>query len=509
MLSKNFMSLFLFKKSWPYLLLTIIIIIGTWFRIAGIITNSFSFTYDVGRDMLEVRKIVYDHNFTLIGPTTGLAGLFYGPWWYYILSIPFLISGGNPQFVAFFIAFTGILTILLIYYLGKKIEGNFLGLTLAFFCSFSPTMIGVSSQIWSPNLIPFFVVLVLLLIYKIFFNKGSNDNKYYLILGFLLGLILDLEVVFGAVFIIGIILSIVILFWNKIKLRSYLYILFGFLFIVLPRFLFEIRHNFIMTRSVIENFNKQPLANNNFFNHNHIVDVLKTLKNLFDATFAGQNAILGFVIILFLLAGLFVYKNIDQKKQFYLKFSLIILLTFFIILSFFSGAIWRHYLVGIPILYILIGGLMISGIKKCFKIPIPVIALAFLILLTVYMKELNFSISSISLKPSWEGDAAVYRNQLAVIDYVYQNASGNKFNYVTYTPAVHDYPYQYLFAWYGKNKYGYIPSKEKEKLFFLIIEPEYNHPFLLKEWFVIRANDGKKIKEEVVKGGIMVQNRIH
>lgn len=492
-------------KTWHYFLLAIIIVIGAWFRMGGIITNSFPFTYDVGRDMLEVSRIVYGHKLTLIGPTTGLTGLFYGPWWYYILSIPFLISGGNPQFVAFFIVFTGILTILFMYYLGKKIEGKSLGLILAFFCSFSPAMVGISSQIWNPNLIPFFVVLVLLLINKIFLINKSN-NKYFLALGLLLGLILDLEVVFGAVFIIGVLLSIVILFWNKIKLRSYLYILLGFLFVVLPRFLFEIRHNFIMTRSVIENFNKQPSANNNFFNYDHIIDVLKTLKNLFDATFTGQNAILGFVIILFLLAGLSVYKNIDQKKQFYLKFSSIILLTFFIVLSFFSGAIWSHYLVGIPILYILIASLMISIIRKKIKISVPIIISTLLILFVIYIKDLNVSIS---LKPSWEGDAAVYRNQLAVIDYIYLNAGGKKFNYVAYTPAVYDYPYQYLFAWYGKNKYGYIPSKEKEKLFFLIIEPEYNHPFLLKEWFVVRNNDGKKIKEKVIKGGVMVQTRIH
>ena len=129
-----------------------------------------------------------------------------------------------------------------------------------------------------------------------------------------------------------------------------------------------------------------------------------------------------------------------------------------------------------------------------------------MILFTVYIKVLNVSIS---LKPSWEGNAAVYRNQIAVIDYIYKNANGEKFNYVTYTPSVHDYTYKYLFLWHGNKKYGYSPSTSKESLFFLIIEPEYDHPFFLKEWFEIRKNDGKKIKEEVIKGGIVVQTRIH
>src|SRR5260370_38656583 len=114
-----------------YLLLLLIILIGAFLRVFGIATNSFAFTYDVGRDMLALQQIVYHHKIPLIGFTTGMPGIFYGPWWYYLLVPSFALSGGNPQFVAYFIALTGIATIFLMYMIGKKISDSFLGITLA------------------------------------------------------------------------------------------------------------------------------------------------------------------------------------------------------------------------------------------------------------------------------------------------------------------------------------------------------------------------------------------
>src|SRR5947208_1108732 len=96
------------QKLFYYSILGIIILLGSWLRLSGIFSNSFAFTYDVGRDMLEIRNIVVNHHLTLIGQTTGIQGIFYGPWWYYILVVPFTLSGGNPQGIAFFIALTGI-----------------------------------------------------------------------------------------------------------------------------------------------------------------------------------------------------------------------------------------------------------------------------------------------------------------------------------------------------------------------------------------------------------------
>lgn len=56
-------------------------------------------------------------------------------------------------------------------------------------------------------------------------------------------------------------------------------------------------------------------------------------------------------------------------------------------------------------------------------------------------------------------DPSLFKNEIAAIDYVYEYANGKNFKVYTYLPSVYDYPYQYLFWWYGKKKYGYIPGE--------------------------------------------------
>src|SRR3989344_8206070 len=121
----------MYRKLLIFFGLLVILGIGSWFRISGILSKSFAFTYDVGRDLLQVEKIVRGGDMVLIGPTTGLSGLFYGPWWYYILSIPFILTDGDPQRVNLFFALLGVIIVLLGFIFGKKLSGVFLGLVLA------------------------------------------------------------------------------------------------------------------------------------------------------------------------------------------------------------------------------------------------------------------------------------------------------------------------------------------------------------------------------------------
>src|SRR3989338_419384 len=140
------------------LILYLIIFLGLFLRVQGIFTNSFAFTYDVGLDMLAVSDIVHLGKILLIGQTTGLPGLFYGPWWYYILIPPFVLASGDPAGVALFIALSGAVTVLLGFKLGKGIGGTVLGLVFASFLSFSPVMVGLTSQILKLSLVCFFLL---------------------------------------------------------------------------------------------------------------------------------------------------------------------------------------------------------------------------------------------------------------------------------------------------------------------------------------------------------------
>lgn len=496
------------KRALIVLGLLIILIIGSWFRLGGTISNSFAFTYDVGRDMLAVENIIVNHKISLIGQTTGVEGIFYGPWWYLILSVPFFIFSGNPQGIAFFMGIIGIATILLGYIVGKKVGGVSLGMTFSALISFSPMMISSSSQIWNPNLIPFFSVLTLLVLYSLFSASKSKNCRLvnFLFLGLLLGLIIDMEIVFGILLLLGICIALVFIFRKKIAVKEIALFLLGILLIFSPRIIFDIRHNFLMTKTFIDSFNNGLI----YAEHFSILDVLlsKTgsLFNLWNAALTGQNRTIGFILIaIVLLSFRSFYKKIEKTQKKFAQTMFIIIATFLIGLTFFNQAVWPHYLVGLPVFYILLVSLMISATGIIIKKSWIIIVFVF-VLFWINLNPLQV-IADIN-KPLWEGNSAVYRNQASVVDYIYSDAKGKNFKYIVYTPAVHDYSYRYLFSWYGKKEYGYVPVQSNTKLLYVVLEPDYDMPFRLKDWLKIRENDGIIQREKAIRGGVVVQTRL-
>jgi len=500
---KSFKLSFFFKKE--LLVLYVIILVGAFLRLQGVIANSFAFTYDVGRDMLALWNIAYLHKVSLIGATTGLPGVFYGPWWYYLLTPFFIVVSGNPQGIAFAMSLVGILSIILVFILGKKLGGNFLGICLSSIVSVSGIFIFLSSQIWNPNVVPLFVILVLLILFKIYLPDKKNKSKYYFLLGFILVLIVDLEIVYGLLLSIGIILSVIFTVKRKISIKFISYFVFGVLIILFPRIFFEIRHQFLMTKSIISFF-----SNGNSSEVSAISNVFTNRFNIFfdqfNFTLAAENKFIGLFILLFIsFTLLFLYKKTNASIKNFINTSLIVLSVFLLGTIFFSHDIWPHYLVGIPVFYILLFGISLYLLSKKLSNNL-VSALILLIIVLVSLNPVNL-IKSLN-KPLWEGDAAVYRNQLAVIDYVYGDANGRKFKYVVYTPPVHDYTYRYLFKWYGPKEYKSSPSTDSNLAYF-ILEPDFQNPQRLKDWLKERKGDGKIVKSQEVKGGIIVQTRIN
>ena len=70
------------------------------------------FVYDQGRDAQAVAKILKG-KLTLIGPTTGIPGLFYGPFYYYFIAFPYWLSQGNPLGVTIFLVLFDLLGIII------------------------------------------------------------------------------------------------------------------------------------------------------------------------------------------------------------------------------------------------------------------------------------------------------------------------------------------------------------------------------------------------------------
>lgn len=492
------------KKNLSLVLLLIILLAASYFRILGTFTNSFAFTYDVGRDMLRVSEIINAHKIPLIGFTTGVEGIFYGPWWYYILAVPFFLSGGDPQFIAGFIALTGIVTIILLYVLGRQIGDNKLGLVLAFLAAFSPALIGLSTQIWNPNIAPILITISLLLINKILKNPSSLAFFFF---GIISSLLIDTEIVFGLLLFISNCVGLFLLSRKTIITKKVLFFIPGVLIILAPRIIFEFRHQFLMTSTLIRLFNVQKEASK-AITLQSIMDKLNIFFGLYADTLTNGSKIIAGILLLILLGCLIVYyRKIAHPAKQFLLLSLIIIVTFMVGIIGFSHDIWSHYLVGLPVYFCLFTGILLYYSAKNIKLGSA--GLLFILTVLIWINVKPAQILADLGKPIWEGDAAVYRNQVAVVDYVYKQASGRNFEFTAYSPAVFAYPYDYLFAWYGEKKYHYSPTKQHQELFFVIIEPDLQRPALLRNWLKMREKDGKIVKEEKVKGGVIVQTREH
>jgi len=434
-----------------YLVLSLIVLIGSYLRLQAVLTNSFAFTYDVGRDMLALSSIVHLHKIPLIGATTGLPGIFYGPWWYYLLTPFYIIFSGDPRGIALTMSLIGILTMLLSFFVGKKIGGITLGLIFASVFSVSGTMIALSSQIWNPNIAPLFVVLILLILYKIFEKNKKNKVFLYFPLGVLLALSIDIEIVYGLLLSTGIILSL-LLIRRKLNLKSLIFFALGGIIVIAPRIIFEVRHQFLMTKALVTFLLSGSSSHNFPAIFSNLIDRINILFSQFASAIAVDNKLLaGLEIVFVVFAIALFYKRSDVIIKNFIKVSLTVILIFLVGITFFSHDIWPHYLVGLPVFYLLLFAIAVYLFAKNFSVK-----LAGLIALLVFLINLNpYSLMQSFNKPLWEGDASVYRNQVAIIDYVYKEAAGKPFKYVVYTPPLYDFTYQYLFAWYGLKKYHY------------------------------------------------------
>ncbi len=498
------MKQFSFKKIAEIILFTLVLSLAILLRISNVLHQNFAFTYDVGRDLLALNNIIITHKMGLIGFTTGLQGVFYGPWWYIFLLPAFVLSNGNPSGIIIYMNFIGVITVILGYLLGKKIGGSLLGFMLMIVFSISPLLIAYSSQIWNPNIAPFFVLSTIFILYLIY---KKNSPWYFLLLGFITALNIEIEIVFGSIFFIYTTFFTFIYFYKRLNLKKIILYFLGLFLVLLPQLLFEFRHNFIMSKSFLNFLTGKSDAVSSSYN---FISAFVIIRDLFSYTIFNNLAlvsILSFVFII-ILSIYFIFFLKDKSdlwlaRKFLITFSFFYLIFSYILLSLFRHTIYDHYFIGEPVVFILLISLLIYELIINKNLIIKIFSiLIFIVILILNTVSNNF----VSIFNNYTGDASVYKNQIQVIDYIYKTASGKPFKYNVYTPPIFDYTYQYLFLWYGKNKYGYLPT-QNSKLDFFIIEPDPGFPDRIQAWLSLRRNDGKMISNKKFPSGIIVQKR--
>lgn len=470
------------KKISIFLLLTALLL-GTYFRFKNI-GYDLVFNYDSARDMLAIRNIVINHKPTLIGPTTGIEGVFVGPAFYYIMAIPFLLSGGDPLSGAILTAIIGIATIFLGYVFIKKIfKSAFLSFAAAFLISFSPLLISYSRFPLNPNFFPFFIILFYLLLYYI----GLGKTKYLIPLCFILGLSFSFEMA-TAIFLFPTVFLFIL--WNKIKIPlKTLALSAAVLFTTfLPQILFELRHQFLMTNALIRYLTTKESfgGSNTAFLKERIAfffDNIKTTLIVREQYIPGQSTIINLVIIISLL--IIIYKSFSKNKD-RLGYRIFFVWIFVSLLGllFYKNSIWGWYMIPLYPAFAVLPAILFKSLNKFISIVI-----LFVILFANSQMWIN------PVPPDEKIRWVLLRDQIKAVDFVYKDTAANNFNAYVYVPYVIDYPYQYLWLWYGEKKYQKTPSNNQEKIFYLIAEPDYTQTDRRKDWLKQYESQGTMISK--------------
>lgn len=497
----------------------IVLFLGFLTKIFPLLNNNFYFTMDQGRDAVYAREIINRGQIILEGPeTSGIRGFFTGPLWYYFISIGYFIFRGHPSGAVFMlILFNTIASGVLMWWLVKKISPPLalaIGFSLQFFWPF------YDSSRYSFN--PF--LLVPLSIFLIIFLTDSLEGKRnsFLFAAIPVGLAFHSEVASVAVFFpLYFLTGIYLIVRRKISLKTVLFSIMILSVFFLPYLVSEINTNFSQTNSLFRELGTSQgvLSGTNFR------FVTQKFLELIKQSIIPQSILLSLVFLIVII--LFLIRSHHQPRSFFhfspvtCHFSLITF--FFWLLSwlwFSSNKGWQSWhTVYLPPL------LFISVILILHTLPKKIGGLLFLV---IFVFQIFYFKSQylFYLRPS--GDPSLLKNELNAIDWVYQKSGSKGFYVYNYLPSVLDYPYQYLFWWYGKKNYGYLPcefgsypgspklfipgrsyyeypKRQCDNLRFLIIEPDKNN--IVQEEWLANITKNTNLIEEAKAGEISLEMR--
>lgn len=408
---------------------------------------------DIAADMVSVREMVILQKPRLIANGTGgVDGLFYGPGWHYLLALPFIISSGDPYGV---IIMQIILWTIGGYFLLKLVSKWGLGsiLVAGSLWIASHYIVTVLRVPFSPNSIVFLTPLFIFLLIK---YVQSGKLRFSIGSFFLGGFFFNSEMAFG-LFVPIIITALVLILNRKLfKNRSFWIGSIFFLLWLAPQIIFDLRHDFLLSKAIGTHLNKALQESTDYNLFVKINTIIKTYYTAFRSDLMNINMLVWLIIPSFIFILLkSIKEGLTKKEPVFLACLLIIIIPFIgQIIAPAKMMLW-HTVSFIAIVPVLVSYL----VYKLGKSGNLYYIFSLLIIITIIGLSIDSLTKNFRYIKDMRNDPAFYINEIEAIDYVYKYANGHNFKVYTYLPSVYDFPYQYLFWWYGQKKYGYIPGE--------------------------------------------------
>lgn len=479
------------------------------------------FGFDQARDAFATREILNGH-LKLIGPPTSFEGLRHGVLYYYLYAPFYWIGKGDPSLLSAFLRIVNAVGVIPIFAITTILFNKYVGLISAwlFAVSFEQTQFAIYLNH------PSFAVISILLMYLGLSLLIFRKNSFGLIIA-LLGLGLSIQFEFILIYLFIPFIIILLIFRKSIPRISRQALFLGF-----TTFLLTIA-TFIIAE-IKFSFRSANLLPQLLFGHNE-----KSLYRIISTYLFEMGQVIKFnltrIIQIKLSAGLIVLLSFlfaltsKTKKQ-----AIFLGIWFFsgVIVYFVTGGedlnvdiIQYHPNVGLSLsLIIFISYLLyILGKKTHFLVSLTVIILVSLANFSFIQKVNPYG----SMPEINAQSFMLLSDEKKVVDYIYQDSEYKPFAVKAVTlPYIINTTWSYLFEWYGKQKYGYLPvwsgknalgypgnlvvEEAQQKLperRYLIIEPVRGIPRHLINDYLKEENYFTNLEEEHKIGSFIVQKR--
>lgn len=361
------------------------------------------FLGDQGRDARIAKQILVDRDFTLLGPPTSVGNMYLGPLYYYLM-VPFLaLTYPSPTGPAYAIAVLGILTVLGMYLLGRRMVGEWPALFAAVAYATAPQVVKLSRFSWQPNIAPFFGLLLLWSLWK--GMRGDTWHWFWALIW--IAILIQAHYV---ALLAGLSCVIAGLYWLyksrwKGLIASIVPITFGILVLIMsffPLVLFDLRHNGQISRGFEEFFTQRaerevrPFAETAalIWRDSHGVSMRTTVELL--GASKELRSMNTWLTIAFLVGGIVAIvrtKQAEHREGSILIFGSV--LSAIVGLSIYRDQVFEHYFAYLFPAVFLLFGIVVWQVVRFSKLT------RILGLLAVF----GLSMYHISVMPYWGGRA--------------------------------------------------------------------------------------------------------
>lgn len=304
------------------------VVLGTFLRYFRL-SQDIVFNGEVGFDYLAVKNFLVNHQFPLVGPPTSHPWFKIAPLFYWLFMIVLPLGHFSPIFGSYFMAFIGVVTIIVGYIVIKKLFGRRVSLISSFLMAVSPSFLYLTrnARFNSFTALLFFPYLY----YLVQSTKDNGKSLFFvgLSLGLMLSFFPSLFVLFPAALVV------IFIYRKKIEKKEYWNGMLGFLLPNLAYLVFLVKDRFNMFTQIALWVPYRILGFFGFVPKNNadqgvLTSNLTSLYEFFRNSILPENDSLYFY--LFVLLCIFLvykfYKEIKKKNEIWIVTFIVFVVSY-------------------------------------------------------------------------------------------------------------------------------------------------------------------------------------